>query len=124
MADKKFYTPKGVIDSAACNADYESAAVFEKIHVGKLGVYYRDGLKIKLIPYAETERVFIRVQEVRGRMCCGSAIFAYFRLVFIVDGKEIICDQISENEEMMDAALAKIAENAPNVETGVKKAEE
>lgn len=118
MADKKFYTPGGPVCDEKFNADYETAPEFDKVKVGKLGVYYRDGLKTKLIPFEVIERAFIRVQEVRGRMCCGSATFAYFRLIFVVDGKEIICDHISEKEEAMDAALAKIAENAPAVAIG------
>lgn len=119
MADKKFHIPGGVVTEEKFAADFEAAPEFDKVKVGKLGVYYRDGLKTRLVPFDIMERAFIRVQEVRGRMCCGSAIFAYFRLIFLVNGKEIICDHISEKEEAMDAALAKIAENAPAVAIGI-----
>lgn len=123
MADKKFAGINGVVDTAEVNADYESAVVFDKVRVGKLGVYYRDMLKTRFMDYSLLERVFIRVQAVNGRMCCGTANFEYYRLVFVVDGKEI-GDVISENAKATDDALALIAENAPNVKIGFVKEQE
>ncbi len=118
MADKKFSGPAEGLDPAALTADYESAQLFDKLRVGRLAVYYRDGFRIKAIPYSKMERAFIRVQQVRGRLCCGETTFVYFRMVFLVDGKEI-CDNISEDEKLMDAALAKIHEMAPDVPVGL-----
>ena len=118
MSEKKYVTPAGAVTDAALDSDFESAAEFDKVKVGSLGVYYRDGLKTRHIPYSVMERAFIRVQEVNGRMCCGTAKFAYFRLIFIVDGKEIICDRISENEKAMDDALAEISKRAPGGKIG------
>ncbi len=117
MADRKFFSFKGAVVPAEAEGDYEAAQVFDKVRVGRLGVYYRDGFRIRCVPYAFIDRVFIRIQEVRGRMCCGQTTFAYFRLVFVKDGKEL-GDVISESEEAMDAALAKIGELAPQVATG------
>lgn len=123
MADKKFAGINGVVDTPEVNADYESAVVFDKVRVGKLGVYYRDMLKTRFMDYSLLERVFIRVQAVNGRMCCGTANFEYYRLVFVVNGKEI-GDVISENAKATDDALALIAENAPNVKIGFVKEQE
>lgn len=118
MAEKKFSGVNGAVSSPELSADYESAKVFDKIRVGKLGVYFRDGFKNRYIAYDAMERVFIRIQEVNGRMCCGNTIFQYFRLVFVRGGKEY-ADLISENEQAWDEALALIHEMAPNVATGV-----
>ena len=120
MADKKFTGPVEGLDPAALAADYERAERFDKLRVGALAVYYRDGFRIKAVPYARMERAFIRVQQVRGKLCCGQAFFDYFRMVFLVDGKEI-ADNMSEDEKLMDAALAKIHELAPAVPVGVVK---
>ena len=119
MAEKKFSGPTEGLSPAALTADYEQARHFDTLRVGTLGVYYRDGFRVKAIPYRRMERVFIRVQEVRGKLCCGQTFFAYFRMVFVVDGKEI-CDNISEDEAAMDAALARIRELAPEVPTGTE----
>lgn len=122
MAEKKFAGINGVVVDAAVNADYENAPQFDKVRVGELGVYFRDGLKTRFLAYDLLERVFIRIQEVNGKLCCGNTILQYFRLVFVKDGKEFI-DHISENEKALDEALALIAAKAPNVKIGVEKKE-
>ena len=120
MADKKFYSPSGVITDGAVAADFENAASFDKALVGALGVYYRDGFRTKFVPYPSLERAFIRVQEVNGRLCCGRAVFAYFRLVLVVGGKEW-GDVMSEDEKAMDDALAAIAQRSPATAIGFVK---
>lgn len=118
MAEKKFITPDGALQSVEVSADYESAERFDNVRVGKLGVYYRLGLKMHFMAFDTLERAFIRIQEVNGKMCCGSLTFAYYRLVLVRDGKEY-ADVLSESEKAMDNALAKIHENAPNLAIGV-----
>ena len=118
MAEKKFAGVNGPVESDRVSADFESAQVFGKLKVGKLGIYYRDGFKIRFFAYDLLERAFIRVQEVRGRMCCGQAYWAYFRLVLVANGKEY-SDVMSEDEKLMDDALACIAANAPGLPVGV-----
>ena len=120
MADKKFSSPSGVVTDAAVAADFESAAKYDKAFVGALGVFFRDGFKTKYVPYGELERAFIRVQEVNGRLCCGRATFAYYRLVLVVKGKEW-GDVMSEDEKAMDEALAEIAKRSPATAIGFVK---
>lgn len=120
MAEKRFFGPVEGLDPAALDADRDSAAVFDKLRVGRLAVYYRDGFRVKAIPYSRMERAFIRVQQVRGRMCCGETAFFYYRMVFLVDGKEF-AEYMSEDEKAMDAALAAIHEAAPEVPVGFVK---
>ncbi len=117
MAEKRFAGLNGAVDSPAVNADYESAKLFDKVRVGRLGVYFRDGFKIRYLDYPSLERVFIRVQAVNGRLCCGTANFEYYRLVFVSGGQEI-ADVMSEKEKEMDAALACIHEAAPAIAIG------
>ncbi len=118
MSAKKFYTPDGAVQSAELERDYAAADKFDGARVGKLGVYYRDGLRTKFMAFDTLERAFIRIQEVTGRMCCGSVNFAYYRLVLVRGGVEC-ADIMSESEKAMDAALAKIRENAPALAIGV-----
>lgn len=118
MAEKKFAGLNGPVEDTAVTADYESAQDFKALRVGKLGVYYREGFKTRYFAYEELERAFLRVQEVRGRMCCAQAFFAYFRMVLVAGGKEYDY-AMSENEKLMDDALAAIAANAPALPIGV-----
>lgn len=122
MAEKKFSGPVAGQDFAALSADYEQAQRFDKLRVGRLAVYYRDGFRVKAIPYGRMERAFIRVQQVRGRMCCGETAFFYYRMVFLVDGREI-ADNMSEDEKAMDDALEAIRKAAPQLPTGFEKQE-
>ena len=113
----KFSTTKGKLEPSELTADYESAEVFEKTRIGKTGVFYPSGFGTRYVPYGELEQAFIRIHEVDGKLCCGKATFYYYRLVLVVNGKEIV-DIMSENEAVMDKALAAIAKNAPNVKIG------
>ena len=69
------------------------------------------------------ERVFLRIQEVNGKLCCGSTTYAYFRLVFVVDGREYV-DYMSEIEPALRDALEAIRTAAPQVAIGYVKPEE
>lgn len=120
MAEKKFAGVNGTVDTPEVNADFENARVFEKLRVGELGVYFREGLRMRFIPFDYIDRTFIRVQETRGRMCCGQANWYYYRVVFVHDGKEF-ADYMSEKEKEMDDALAAIG--AHGVTTGFVKPE-
>ena len=120
MAERKFHGPGGAISSPELSADFEAAESFDKVRVGKLGVYWREGFRLRALPYGSFERVFIRIQEVNGKLCCGKAVFQYFRLVFVRGGKEY-ADVMSEDEAAMDAALARIAELSPETQIGFVK---
>lgn len=120
MAERAFTGLGGPVSSPELRADYDSAEVFDRVRVGRRGVYFREGFRTRCLAYSELERVFIRVQAVNGRLCCGTANFEYYRLVFVRGGREI-AEVLSENEKAMDAALAKIAENAPGVAIGVAR---
>ena len=117
MAEKKFYSPAGVVTDAAAAADFENAQIYDRALIGATGVYYRDGFRTKYVPYPSLERAFIRIQEVNGRFCCGKAVFAYFRLILVVNGKEW-GDIMSEDERAMDDALAAIAQRSPSTAIG------
>lgn len=120
MAEKKFAGLNGPVVDVNVENDFDSAARFDKVWVGKLGVFFRDGFKTRFIAYELLDRVFIRIQEVNGKLCCGNTVLQYFRLVFVKDGKEI-ADVMSENEKAMDDALALIAANAPALKIGVDR---
>ena len=66
---KKFYGIDGIAQTEELNADYEQARKFDRVRVGRLGVFFRDGLRLRFLDYAGLERVFIRVQEVNLKTC-------------------------------------------------------
>lgn len=120
MSEKKFAGVKGTVDSVEVAEDFAGAQQFDKVKVGKLGVYFKEGFRTKYLSYQDFDRVFIRINEVNGKLCCGKSTFQYFRLVFVRDGKEFT-DVISEDEKAMDDALARIKEHCPEMATGFVK---
>ena len=120
MSEKKFAGVKGTVDSVEVAEDFAGAQQFDKVKVGKLGVYFKEGFHTKYLSYQDFDRVFIRINEVNGKLCCGKSTFQYFRLVFVRDGKEFT-DVISEDEKAMDGALARIKELCPEMATGFVK---
>ena len=112
-----FIVSKGVPGPAELTEDYGKAEAFERIRIGDLGVYYPSGFRTKFIAFDELEQAFIRIHEVDGKLCCGKATFYYYRLVLVVNGKENT-DIMSENEGMMDQALAAIARKSPGTKIG------
>ena len=120
MADKKFAGVNGTVNSAEVAEDFAAAQQFDKVRVGKLGVYFKEGFRIRYLSYQDFDRVFIRVNEVDGKLCCGKSTFQYFRLVFVRDGKEFT-DVISEDEKAMDDALAQIKAACPEMAIGFVK---
>ena len=122
MADKKFYGPEGKLESVELNEDHETAKLFDKFKIGKLGVYYRDTFKLKFLPYDFIERAFIRIHETNARTCCACNKYRYYTLEFVHDGKEY-SNVISENEKLMDDALELIHQMAPQIKIGFEKNE-
>ncbi len=120
MAEKKFRSPAGPVTDPSVAADFVKAERFDRAFVGALGVYYRDGFQTKYVPYSSLERAFIRIQEVNGRFCCGKAVFAYYRLVLVVNGREW-GDIMSEDEKATDDALDAIARRSPETAIGFVK---
>ena len=120
MADKKFAGVKGTVDSVEVAEDFAAAEQFDKVKVGKLGVYFKEGFRTKYLSYQDFDRVFIRINEVDGKLCCGKSTFQYFRLVFVRNGKVFVV-VISEDEKAMDDALARIKELCPEMATGFVK---
>ena len=118
MAEKKYAGINGSVSDEKLDVDFEKAEPFEKLRVGELGVYFRDGLKTRFIPFDYMDRAFIRVHETRSRMCCGQTNWNYFRVVFVHDGNEFAA-YMTENEKAADDALAAIA--AHGVTTGFEK---
>ena len=113
----KFSGTKGKFESAELTRDYKTAEVFEKTHIGDLGVFFPIGFSMKFLSYDELDQAFVRIHEVNGKLCCGKATFYYYRLVLVANGREYT-DIMSENEELVDKALATIARKAPTVKIG------
>lgn len=104
---------------AGIEKDYEEAPVFDKLRVGTTGVFFPSGFKTKYIPYDSFDRSYVKVHETKARMCCATAGFEYFRIVFM-KGENCVGDYLSEDKEAMKAALEQLKKTAAGVTVGVE----
>lgn len=105
--------------SAEVEKDYNDAPVFDKLRIGKTGVFFPSGLKMKYIPYDCFERTYVKVHETKARMCCATAGFEYYRIVFVKDDK-CIGDYISEDKNAMQCALDKLRNDSRGIKVGLE----
>lgn len=113
----KIVSVSGKTVSPDAEKDYSDAPVFDKLRVGNTGVFFPNGLKVNYIPYDSFDRSFVKVHETKARMCCATAGFEYFRIVFM-NGDDCLGDYLSENKEAMKAALDQLRSSAPCVKVG------
>lgn len=85
------------------DADFASAAVYEKVRCGKLALFWKSGLRWYCIPMDRIRRIFRRVEPVYGKLCCGGRSFIIEWLVLILeDGSQLVLhigDDVAKNAE-------------------------
>lgn len=109
-----------VITDEAFYTDYLEAEKDGPFRVGKIGFYYRDGLKRFCIPIADIDNVFTRVQEVDTHVCCGGMTMYIYRLVVCCGGVEK-ADVRTEDEALVERVENLIAARSPKVRIGYTK---
>ena len=103
--------------SAETENDFSGAPAFDKLRIGKTGVFFPSGLRMKFLPYDCFDRSYVKVHETNARMCCATTCFEYYRLVFM-SGEKCIADYISENKQAMQEALNQLRISAPGITVG------
>lgn len=91
--------------------DYSSAARQEKIKLGETCLYIIHTLYAEYIPYETITRAYRRIEDVRGKLCCGVCTYEIHHLVIEVNGKETTV--LLEGMEAAKAALEKIGKKNP-----------
>lgn len=93
---------------AALDADFSAAARYENIKLGTEYLYWKPMFRWHFIPLSRVQRIFRRVQDVRGRLCCGGRSFRIEWLVLVLqDGSEL---QLHIGDDV-EAAAKKLLES-------------
>ncbi|MPM54995.1 hypothetical protein SDC9_101780 [bioreactor metagenome] len=108
------------IDDAALLDDFCAADKIGPFWIGKTAFYYRDGLKKRCIPFTDIDQAFMRIEPVPTRCCCCKLDFEIYRLVVCSQGKEL-ADIRTEDEGMVDKALAFLKNHSPKIKLGYTK---
>lgn len=120
MGKTKFYIGGKAVTDARLAADFSAAPGFDKVRVGKLGVYFTTVFRTSFYSYGDFTRAFVRMYEGTSRLCCGSLGYNYTSLVLTKDGQPV-AEVYTESEAAMHSALAEIHKVAPEIAIGAPK---
>ncbi len=118
MAKNRFYIEGKAVSNPIIGADFAEAPVFDRVRVGKLGIYCESGFRTEFFSYGDVSRAFIRIYEGTAQLCCGAMGYNYTSLVLLDASGKTLKEQYTENEDAMRQALAAISARARQVRIG------
>lgn len=70
--------------------DFSRAVRCHKLRAGETALFWKSFLRRYCVPYSRIQRIFRRILEAQGRLCCGGHHYLMEWLVLILDdGTEI-----------------------------------
>ena len=99
-------------------ADYAAAEKQENLKLGEKCLYIAHTLYTEYVPYEAVERAYRRVEDVRGKLCCGVTTYEIHHLVIEAGGKEVTV--LLESKEAAQMALDRIADKNPKAQIGYR----
>ena len=103
--------------------DYAQARNMGKLQLGERCLYFRKFSGVSYLTYDQISRAWLRQEEVKARMCCGTANFDQFYLVVSYGGGRERRGHVAGKAEGQ-RCLDHIAAKNPDVKLGyVKPAE-
>ena len=92
-------------ENAALDAEYANATRYENVKLGTDHLFWLPLFRWHSIPLTQVQRIFRRVQDVRGRLCCGGRNFRMEKLVLILNSGEELEIHIGDDVERDAVAL-------------------
>lgn len=92
----------------------------KKIKFGERELTYKRGFKWYTLPYEEIAHAYLRIEEVKGRLCCGVANFDMHFLMLKTNAGELFKLEAT-SQEIVKQMLDELKEKNPNVSIGFKK---
>lgn len=92
----------------------------KKIRMQKQELEYKKGFKWYVLPYSEITHAYLRIEEVKGKLCCSVANFDMYFLVVKTRAGELIKMEAS-SQEVVKRMLDELKEKNPEIEIGYKK---
>ena len=109
-------------DPAALRGEYRQAGEIGKLRLGERTLFFRSGLRVYYVPYADIRRYFRRVMCVPAKLCCGQGTFELEYLVLCGDRGELA--QIGlPGAKAAKAVMERMAQLAPDAAAGRPPAE-
>ncbi len=81
--------PDAVLPAETLEQDYAQAKGMGKVRLGEQCLFLKKFSGASYLPYGQILRAWLRQEEVKARLCCGTANFDQFYLVLAcADGQE------------------------------------
>lgn len=107
------YTPK---TDDTLDADFARALRCHTVRAGDEHIFWKSFLRRYYVPYSRIQRIFRRILEAQGRLCCGGHHYLMEWLVLILDdGTELelyIGDDVGKDAA---ALLSSLQEKQPQI---------
>lgn len=91
-----------------------------RIKLHDVDMEYRKNLKWYSLPYQEIAQAYLRIEEARGKLCCGVASFETPFLVLKKKDGSLLKIEAS-SKEIVKEILAALEEKNAGIEIGYKK---
>lgn len=91
-----------------------------RLKLQECALEYRRNLKWYPLSYEEIVQAYLRIEEVRGKLCCGVASFETPFLVLKKKDDSLLKIEAS-SKEIVKEMLAALKEKNPDIEIGFKK---
>ena len=112
--------PGALLPVEELEQDCAQAQVFDKVRLGERCIYFSKLSGTFYLPYDRISRIWLRQEEVKARLCCGTANFDQFYLVMAcTDGREHRWHV--EDKAAGQSCMDHITARNPEVETGYVK---
>lgn len=91
-----------------------------KIRFADQEIEYKKGFKWLALPYSDIVQAYMRIEEVNGRLCCGTANFDMHFLMLKTQSGELIKIEVS-SRELARQMLEELHTINERIEIGYKK---
>lgn len=92
----------------------------KKIKMKEQELEYKKGFKWYTLPYSEIMHAYLRIEEVKGKLCCGVANFDMHFLMLKTKAGELIKIEASSGDKVKQM-LEELKKKNPEMEIGYKK---
>lgn len=112
---KQYLYTKGT----AADSDFSAASAFGKIRVGSSHLFWKSGFRWYSIPLTDLRRIYRRVEQVFGRLCCGGRNFVIEWLVLVLsDGSELVLHIGDDVKKDAEALMEHLQSAHPQIQYG------
>ena len=91
-----------------------------RIKLNEQTLEYKKGFKWHMLSYQDIRQAYLRIEEARGKLCCGVAYFETYYLMLKKPDEELLKIEVS-SKAIAKRILEVLKEKNSEIEIGLKK---